>query len=155
MFPSHDRGTVSPLLGAAQMGIGAVTDFGVSKIAAGTVDFAKLLTVDAFIGAGQMLGLIDENGTAEAIQNFSVQRESEEGVRIMREGISSGLLYAVSGELSKAVGDAMAAGYAGQMAPVVVNTNAPQTSTVSVSGGTSYGSVATTSNGSSADAYAQ
>ena len=67
-------GVQNPAAGAALAGASGVGYFG-SAMIGGLADFAKLITVDAVIEAGQRLGAFDQNGLAQRIQEGSVQND--------------------------------------------------------------------------------
>lgn len=67
-------GIQNPAAGAALAGASGVGYFG-SAMIGGLADFAKLITVDAVIEAGQRMGAFDQNGLAQRIQESSVQND--------------------------------------------------------------------------------
>lgn len=67
-------GMQNPAAGAALAGASGVGYFG-SAMIGGLADFAKLVTVDAVIEAGQRMGAFDQNGLAQRIQESSVQND--------------------------------------------------------------------------------
>lgn len=87
------------LSGAGKLAVGV--GGAASAFAGGFADFIKLVTVDAAIEAGQKMGVLAEDGLAQAIQDQSVQRDVfDPMVRSARDmladGIASGTMQAVS-----------------------------------------------------------
>lgn len=134
-----------PTAAGAVRGAAGVGYFG-SAMVGGLADFAKLITVDAIIEAGQKLGAIPEEGYFQRVQETSVQKDVFDPlVDKARTAIAESLIE-----------ETAAANVAGG-APVVIqtnnNVNAPTTTSVTTGGGTAMPS-AVSSNGTRPDAYA-
>lgn len=121
-----------------------------SSIVGGFIDFAKLITVDAFIEAGQRLGVVPEKGFLQDLQEGSVQKQLDKGIRAARD-------YAVRPAATEEIGRQTMASV-GENGRIIVtnvnNVNAPTTTQNNVSSTSSdQMSSPINGNGSRSDAY--
>ena len=123
-----------------------------SSLVGGFVDFAKLITVDAFIEAGQRLGIVPEKGLLQDLQEGSLQKQLDKGIRFVRD--YDAVRPAATDEIGR---QTMAS--VGKSGSIVVtnvnNVNAPTTTQNNVSSTSSdQMSSPVSGNGSRSDAYA-
>lgn len=140
-------GVTNPAAGAALAGASGVGYFA-SGMIGGIADFAKLVTVDAVIEAGQKMGVFAEDGYAQQIQETSVQADVFDPlITSARTAIAEGLIDETSAAFK-------AHQYNESMkTPVVVHAPSSTTTNVTTGGGTAMPS-AVSNNGTRPDAYA-
>ena len=150
-YEGFKLGTEDPNLSTAgKIAVGAAG--ATSSLVGGFIDFAKLITVDAFIEAGQKLGLVPEKGFAQDLQEYSVQKLADKGIRFVRD--YDAVRPAATDEIGR---QTMAS--VGKSGSIVVtnvnNVNAPTTTQNNVSSTSSdQMSSPVSGNGSRSDAYA-
>jgi hypothetical protein len=150
-YEGFKLGTEDPNLSTAgKIAVGAAG--ATSSLVGGFIDFAKLITVDAFIEAGQKLGLVPEKGFAQDLQEYSVQKQLDKGIRFVRD--YDAVRPAATDEIGR---QTMAS--VGKSGSIVVtnvnNVNAPTTTQNNVSSTSSdQMSSPVSGNGSRSDAYA-
>lgn len=149
-YEGYKLGTEDPNLSTAgkiAVGVGGAA----SSIVGGFADFLKLVTVDAYIEAGQKLGIVPEKGFLQDLQEGSIQKQLDKGIRAARD-------YAVRPAATDEIGRQTMASV-GKSGSIVVtnvnNVNAPTTTQNNVSSTSSdQMSSPVSGNGSRSDAYA-
>jgi len=147
-YEGYKLGTEDPNLSTeGKIAVGAAG--AASSLVGGFADFAKLITVDAFIEAGQRLGVVPEKGFLQDLQEGSIQRQLDKGIRAARD-------YAVRPAATEEIGrQTMASVRQGNIIVTNVNNvNAPTTTQNNVSSTSSdQMSSPVNGNGSRSDAY--